>query len=70
MLRPVERELKAKGHRFFFLGRPALINNKDGSKSVKYWLNGQSSPEAGYHSQPVGWYTPEELRAEDFVPKR
>ncbi len=62
-LRPVQDELKAKGHSWFFLGKPT--KRQDGT--VQYWLNGMRSMPGAKGRQPYGWYTLEELRAEKFV---
>lgn len=59
-LAPVADELKARGHRFYFLGNPSL-QTVDGEQVVRYWLNGTGSP------QPFGWYTLDELLAGKFV---
>lgn len=58
-LEPVAAELKDRGYNWYFLGNPSDIN---GAK--RYWLNGYSLPKIG---QPFGWYTLDELLAEQFV---
>lgn len=64
-LAPVEAELRAKGHRFYFLGKPREggWRTADGQEdtAVRYWLNGSGDP------QPSGWYTLDELRSEKFA---
>lgn len=64
-LAPVEAALRARGHRWFFLGNPQPTTLPDGSTAVRYWLNGWQSP--GATGQPYGWYTLEQLRDEQFV---
>lgn len=60
-LAPVEAELKARGHRFYFLGNPSELDTDDGDVKIRYFLNGSGDP------QPSGWYTLDELLAEKFV---
>lgn len=66
-LEPVIAELKALGHRWYFLGKPRQTQNGE----VKYWLNGSTGgvtrDGTRYRGQPCGWYTLEELRAEKFA---
>jgi len=70
-LKPVTDALKAKGHRWFALGRPGIKSTKGQAEEVHYWLNGSS----GYRTvdgvwvrkQPYGYYTLEELAAEKFL---
>lgn len=68
-LEPVAEELRAAGHKWYFLGNPSQGERwKDGE--VHYWLNGYSynvQGGSGGNSQPSGWYTLEELRTEKFV---
>lgn len=70
-LEPVAAELKAKGHGWYFLGKPSEHKGADGEPVVEYWLNGYGSYRTtdGRHvsGQPYGWYSLEELRAEKFV---
>lgn len=59
-LTSVEQELKAKGHSWFFLGSPQMMDGV-----AKFWLNGRAKDPQG--RQPSGWYSLDELRAEKFV---
>lgn len=55
-LEPVTADLKAKGHRWFFLGKPTT----GGDGQVRYWLNGDNG--VGF-----GWFTLEQLASEAFL---
>lgn len=59
-LTSVEQELKAKGHSWFFLGSPQMMDGV-----AKFWLNGRAKDPQD--RQPSGWYSLDELRAEKFV---
>lgn len=64
-LEPVAAELKARGHKWFFLGNPTVLRPKDATTmETRYWLNGDTVRGLG---QPFGWYTLEELLAEKFL---
>lgn len=63
-LTPIKEKLRSRGYDWYFLGNPTLISVRDQPAAVRYWLNGCSGP--GY-KQPFGWYSLEELLAEDFV---
>lgn len=67
LLEPVAEELKARGHKWYFLGRPTLFTDEaDGV--VHYWLNGHSYPmDVGGNSQPYGYYSLAELLDEKFI---
>lgn len=61
-LEPVKKELEAKGHRFYFLGKPQQFEGQP----VKYWMNGTKTAMT-HNYQPFGWYTLEDLKNETFV---
>lgn len=66
-LAPVMKELAARGHSWFFLGRPTE-SVRDGVRAVRYWLNGTGRrPDGRWGRQPFGWFTLEELLVEKFV---
>lgn len=62
-LDPVAAELRSRGHRWHFLGRPSKHTDEHGNETVRYWLNGTR---VGGH-QPAGWYSLDELLAEKFL---
>lgn len=61
-LKPVQEALEAKGHRFYFLGKPQQFNGQP----VKYWMNGQVT-QLTHGKQAFGWYSLEDLKNETFV---
>lgn len=62
-LDPVAAELRSRGHRWHFLGRPSKQTDAAGNEIVRYWLNGTR---VNGH-QPAGWFTLDELLAEKFL---
>lgn len=69
-LEPVKAELRRRGYSWFFLGNPREVVAADGTRTVRYWLNGDKSRPGTDHRggpQPCGWYSREELLAEQFV---
>lgn len=59
--------IKRMGGRPFFLGSPKLQKNG----TVSYWLNGRTMKmDSGKMEQPFGWFTIEELFAEEYAKER
>lgn len=60
----VKDELRRRGHDWYFLGNPSVLEDSEGQPAVRYWLNGIGGRD---YPQPYGWYTEDELLAEKFA---